>query len=71
MAASDYDAQALRDLVETELELSDLLLQRAERARGRHRSRLYDQAHTIHDLLDADIRRLEQAWLRTPSHKGE
>ena len=56
-------AQALRDLVETEMELCALLHERAERSRGRRSRRLWAQAYQLGEVTDRDIKRLEDAWL--------
>ncbi len=63
---TDYDALALRDLVEAELELEGLMIERAGRARGRQRHRLFAEAAAFQAATQPHIRQLEEAWLRRP-----
>lgn len=55
-------ALALRDLVETEVELQTLLIERANHARGRRARRLWQQIGELGSIIDRDIDRLEEAW---------
>ena len=54
---------ALRDLVETERELSGLMIERAERLPRRQSRPLRDQIDRLWQHIDHDIKRLERAWL--------
>lgn len=55
--------QALRELVEAELELESLMIDRADRMRGRRRRRAFEQIAAFQDATKADLRRFERAWL--------